>query len=227
MSKKPLQRTNALVLFLLLSLISKLAFADMVPPDKMLEATTRDMISALQNQHQAIQQDHRVLYGLIKNILLPHIDIIASSRMVLGKYWRQASRKQKLRFIRAFRNLLVRFYSSALAEYLSDHTINSNFITFLPLRASLDQKRLTVHAEIHPPHGEKVTLSYRMRHTGEGWKVYDVAVAGISVISTYRTSFASEIRQKGLEPFIESIEKHNRALLQAVKARAAQVSQTP
>lgn len=226
MSEKPLPRINAVVLFLLLSLLSKLALADMAP-DKMLEVTTQDMISALQNQHQAIQQDHRVLYGLIKNILLPHIDIIASSRMVLGKYWRRASENQKLRFIRAFRDLLVRFYSSALAEYLSDHTIHSNFITFLPLRGSLEQKRLTVRAEIHPPRGEKVALSYRMRHTAKGWKVYDVTVAGISIISTYRTSFASEIRQKGLEPFIESIEKHNQALLHAVKIRAARISPTP
>ncbi len=226
MSEKPLPHINAVVLLLLLSLLSKLTLADMAP-DKMLEATTRDMISALQNQHQAIQRDHRVLYGLIKNILLPHIDIIASSRMVLGKYWRGASQHQKLRFIRAFRTLLIRFYSSALAEYLTDHAINANFITFLPLRTSLAQKRLTVHAEIHPPRGEKVALSYRMRHTGKGWKVYDVAVAGISVISTYRTSFASEIRRKGLEHFIESIEKHNHALLHAVKVRAAQISPTP
>ncbi len=220
MSENSLQLFNTPVLLLLLSLLPKLAFAG-VAPDKMLEATTQDMISALQDQHQAIQQDHRVLYGLIEDILLPHIDIITSSRMVLGKYWRQASKKQKLRFIHAFRDLLVRFYSSALAEYLSDHKINANFITFLPLRESLQQKRLTVHAEVHPPQGEKVTVSYRMRNSRKGWRVYDVAVAGISIISTYRTSFASEIKQKGLERFIESIEKHNQALLRAVEQRAA------
>ncbi len=220
MSENSRQRFNTPVLLLLLSLLPKLAFAG-VAPDKMLEAATQDMISALQDQHQAIQQDHRVLYGLIEDILLPHIDIITSSRMVLGKYWRQASKKQKLRFIHTFRDLLVRFYSSALAEYLSDHKINANFITFLPLRESLQQKRLTVHAEVHPPQGEKVTVSYRMRNSRKGWRVYDVAVAGISIISTYRTSFASEIKQKGLERFIESIEKHNQALLRAVEQRAA------
>ncbi|NOZ38502.1 MAG: ABC transporter substrate-binding protein [Gammaproteobacteria bacterium] len=220
MSKKSLPRIHALALLLLLSLLPQFTFAS-TPPDKMLEATTQDMIHALQDRHQAIQQDHRVLYSLIENILLPHIDIITSSRMVLGKYWRQASKKQKLRFIHAFRNLLVRFYSSALAEYLSDHKINSNFITFLPLRESLQQKRLTVHAEVHPPKGEKVAVSYRMRNSRKGWRGYDVAVAGISIISTYRTSFASEIKQKGLERFIASIEKHNQALLHAVEQRAA------
>ena len=220
MSEKSLPHMNFLILSLLLSLLPGFAFAG-TPPDKMLKAATQDMIRALQDQQQAIQQDHRVLYGLIEDILLPHIDIITSSRMVLGKYWRQASKKQKLRFVRAFRDLLVRFYSSALAEYLSDHEINSNLITFLPLRESLQQKRLTVHAEVHPPRGDKVAVSYRMRNTHKGWKVYDVAVAGISVISTYRTSFTSEIRQKGLEGFIESVEKHNTALLHAVKNRAA------
>lgn len=227
MSEKPLLQINPALLFLLLSLLSRLAFADVTPPDKMLETATQEMIHALQDQSKAIQQDHRVLYSLIENILLPHIDMITSSRMVLGKHWREASKKQKLRFIRAFRTLLVRFYSSALAEYLSDHKINTDFITFLHLRESLQQKRLTVHAEVHPPQGEKIAISYRMRHTRKGWKVYDVAVAGISVISTYRTSFASEIRQKGLEKFIGSIEKHNAALLHAVENRASQVSHTP
>ncbi len=226
MSEKPLLRINTVIFFLLLSLLSKFAFADMAP-DKVLETATRDMITALQNHHNAIQQDHRVLYGLIDKILLPHIDIITSSRMVLGKYWQQASNKQKLRFIRAFRNLLVRFYSSALAEYLSGHQINPDFITFLPLRGSLAQKRITVYAEVHPPRGKKVAVSYRMHNTRRGWRVYDVTVAGISIISTYRTSFASEIRRKGLEGFIESIEKHNAALLHAVEKRAFQTSKMP
>ena len=213
-------------LLLLLTLFSNPALAG-PPPDKMLEAVTRDMVAALQQQHEAIQQDHRVLHGLIEDILLPHIDIITASRSVLGKHWRVASKQQKIRFIHAFRDLLVRFYSSALAEYLADHEITSDFITFLPLRESVDQKRLTVHAEVHPPKGENVAVSYRMRKTKKGWKIYDVAVAGISVLSTYRTTFASEIHQKGLEPFITSIEKRNAALLTAVENKAALVSKNP
>ncbi len=226
LSKNRLQHINTVGFILLLTLFSKLAFASM-PPDKMLEAATQNMISALQEQHEAIQQDHRVLYGLIEEILLPHIDIITASRMVLGKHWRQASKKQKLRFIRAFRELLTRFYSSALAEYLSKHKVKSDFITFQPLRESPQQKRLTVYAEVHPSRGDKVSVNYRMRNTKKGWKVYDVAIAGISVISTYRTSFASEIKRKGLEPFIQSIEKRNDALLRAVQDKVAQVSQNP
>ena len=211
---------------LLLSLFTSPAFANLAP-DKMLEATTEKMVRALQDNHEAIQQDHRVLHGLIEDILLPHLDIITASRSVLGKHWRVASKKQKIRFIHAFRNLLIRFYSSALAEYLSDHKIESNFITYLPLRESLDQKRLSVHAVVHPPRGDKVAMSYRLRNTKKGWKIYDVAVAGISVISTYRTSFASEIHQKGLEAFIASIEKRNAVLLRAVENKAALVSKNP
>jgi len=208
---------------LLLSLFASPALAN-IPPDKMLEATTQKMVKALQDNHEAIQQDHRVLHGLIEDILLPRLDIITASRSVLGKHWKTASKEQKIRFIHAFRNLLIRFYSSALAEYLSDHKIKSNFITYLPLRESLDQKRLSVHAIVNPPRGDKVSMSYRLRNTKKGWKIYDVAVAGISVISTYRTSFASEIHQKGLEAFIASIEKRNAVLLRAVENKAALVS---
>lgn len=226
-ASKPVSALHTAGLILLLTLLSKIAVASVIPPDQMLKTATHDMIAAMQEQHDAIQLDHRVLHGLIESILLPHIDIISSSRMVLGKHWRGASKEQKIRFIHAFRDLLIRFYSSALAEYLSDHKLKADFITFLPLRESLDQKRLTVYAEVHPPRGEKVSVSYRMRNTRKGWKIYDVAVSGISIISTYRTSFASEIHQKGLEPFITSIEKRNAALLRAVTDRAAQVLPNP
>ncbi|HHH89110.1 MAG TPA: ABC transporter substrate-binding protein [Aliiroseovarius sp.] len=220
MTRQTPSALHASLLLLLLGLFSCRAFAGL-PPDKLLETASHDMIRALQDQHEAIQQDHRVLHGLIEDILLPHIDIITASRLVLGKHWKAASREQKLRFIKSFRAMLIRFYSSALAEYLSEHKIGNDFITFLPLREPLTRKQLTVYSEVHPPHGEKVAVNYRMRNTRKGWKVYDVAVSGISVISTYRTSFDSEIRQKGLDGFIGALEKRGDALLKAVQQRAA------
>ncbi len=188
------------------------AQAESTAPDAVLETASRQMISAINANHEKIKSDPRVVNGLVEDILMPHIDFIASSKWVLGKHWRRASKQQKLEFIRQFRTLLLRFYSSALAEYLTTNSVSEDMFVFLPLRGDSNPKRVTVHSEIHAPSGNIIPVKYSMHLTKKGWKVYDVSIEGVSMITTYRTSFASEIKQKGLEGLIASLTERNNKL---------------
>ncbi|MCW9025104.1 MAG: ABC transporter substrate-binding protein, partial [Gammaproteobacteria bacterium] len=188
--RRPGQTWLVLLLLALANLtLSNPTLAAPLAPDTLMTQATDEMIAALQSQRSEILKDNTLLYKLVESILLPHVDIISTSRSVLGKHWKTATKAQKLKFIREFRNLLIRFYGSALAEYMTNHQIKKNIITYLPLRESLEQKSLTVYAQVNPPSGDKVPLLYRMHNTRKGWKVYDVSVSGISLITTYRTSF--------------------------------------
>lgn len=195
--------------------------ASQMGPDKILEQSTQKMVIALQTHRADILADNTRLYPLIEDILLPHIDIITTSRLVLGKHWKGASKQQKLKFIREFRNLLVRFYGTALAEYLGGNEIKKNMIRFLPLTESLDKKELTVHSEVIPPSGKKVPVYYRMHNTRKGWKIFDVTVSGVSLITTYRTSFAVEIKQKGLDGLIGALASRSDNILKANKQKTS------
>jgi phospholipid transport system substrate-binding protein len=183
--------------------------AEPMPPNTLLETASRQMISAINTNHEKIKTDPTVVNGLVEEILMPHIDFISASKWVLGKHWRRASKEQKLEFIRQFRTLLLRFYSTALSEYLTANTVTEDMFVFLPLRGDTATKQVTVNSEIHATSGSIIPVKYSMHLTKKGWKVYDVSIEGVSMVTTYRTSFASEIKQKGLDGLIASLTERN------------------
>ncbi len=188
------------------------ANADHMPPREVLQTTMQQMVKVLNENQEKIKTDPKLVNRLVEHVLLPQIDFIAASRWVLGKHWRRATKEQKLEFIRQFRTLLLRFYSSALAKYLMDHTLTTDMFVFKPVRAAANAKRVTINSEVHAPSGKVIPVKYSMHLTRKGWKIYDVAVEGVSVITTYRTSFANEIKQKGLDGLITSLAEKNRKL---------------
>ena len=210
----PLRRLMQLWLLILGSaLLFNPLQADPVPPDTVLETASREMISAINARHEQIQSDPTIVNGLVEEILMPHIDFITASKWVLGKYWRSASKEQKLEFIRQFRTLLLRFYSTALSEYLTTNTVAEDMFVFLPLRSDATSQQVTVNSEIHATSGNIIPVKYSMHLTDKGWKVYDVSIEGVSMVTTYRTSFATEIKQKGLDGLIASLAERNDKLV--------------
>ena len=194
--------------------VGQSALATPESPKALLEDTAAKMIDALNNNRDKIKHDPRLTEELIEKVLLPHVDIITASKWVLGQYWDSASTPQKLEFIRTFRTLLLRFYSSALTEYLNTHTekLDISLMTFQDPGA-IDGNEVTVRSEVKPKTGKPVPITYQMHQTSHGWQIFDVSVEGVSVITTYRTSFASEIQQKGLDTFIGSLKERNAKLL--------------
>ena len=207
---------NRLGLFACLMLLNLSASqASVQAPDELLKSTTHDMFVAMNSEREALRSNPNRVKELVETILLPHVDIITASKWVMGKYWRTASQEQKVGFIREFRTLLVRFYSSALAEYLdtSKEVLDENIIHYFPLRNAAEDKDVTVRAEVRPKTGAPVPINYSMHLTDKGWKVYDVSVEGVSVITTYKNNFANEIKQKGIDGLIASIAERNQELL--------------
>ena len=179
-------------------------------PISLLQTTTESMVDALGQQKAELKKDPLVVNRLVEKILLPHIDLISASKWVLGKHWRRADKKQKLQFIREFRTLLITFYSAALADYLKTNEVKKDMIRFQPLRGKPGDD-VTVRSEVVSPSGKTIPVNYHMHQTRKGWKVYDVSVEGISMITTYRTSFANEIKLKGVDGLIASLAEKNKA----------------
>lgn len=182
-------------------------------PKALLQNASTKMINALNDNREKIKTDPNITQQLIEENLMPHLDFITASKYVLGSSWDTASKEQKIGFIKAFRTLLLRFYSSALTEYLSNHDdkLDPTTIVFYdPGEITSDQ--VTIRSDVQPKSGKPVPVNYQMRKTRSGWKVFDVSVEGVSVITTYKTSFASEIQQGGLDKLIASINDRNEKL---------------
>lgn len=185
---------------LLLCLCLPLAGQAAIGPQELVQQTTAQTLSRLQSEQAALQQNPDGIYDLVKEIISPHFDFIRISAWVLGKHWRTASKEQKLRFVRAFRTLLIRTYGVALRDYTDQE------IRYLPLRDDPAKGDVTVRSEVIQPNGGAVALNFRLYKRNEVWKVYDISVDGISLVTNFRTSFATEIKQAGLDSLIQRLE---------------------
>lgn len=168
--------------------------------------TSSKVIERLKSDRVKLQADPSLIYPLVEDVVLPHFDFKRMSIWVLGKNWRRASAEQQEQFIEEFRTLLVRTYAKALLEY-TDQSIN-----YLPFHAEPDAKRVTVRTEVSQPGGLAIPIHYSMylNEAGE-WKVYDISVDGVSLVTNYRSSFASEIRNGGIEKLLERLVAMNAA----------------
>lgn len=172
-------------------------------PGALVRDTSDRMLAVLQAQHDAIEADPARLYGLVDEIVLPHFDFERMSRWALGKHWRQADAQQQREFVNQFRTLLVRTYGTALLEYTGQQ------VNYLPVRISADGKDATVRTEVIKPGAPPIPINYSMYLGNQGWKVYDVVIDGISLVSNYRTTFAAEIRNHGIDALIRRLADRN------------------
>ena len=195
-------KTLTFVLFAMLINLGA-AFADL-GPQELVKQTTEEMFTALKANRESIDKNQDVIYDLVGEIVLPHFDFISMSKWVLGKYWNTSTRAQKIAFIKAYRELMVRTYSIALLEYVDSK------ITYKPLREGESADDVTVRSQVKSSKGELVAANYSLHKKEKGWKVYDIAVEGVSLIANNKTSFASEIKAQGLDALITRLQKHNK-----------------
>jgi phospholipid transport system substrate-binding protein len=176
--------------------------APMSPRDTVID-TSQKMLEALKKNKDIIKQHPQRIYDLVSEIVLPHFDFTTMSKWVLGKNWRTLSPDQQQRFTSEFRTLLVRTYAVSLSEY-EDQKLN-----YLPLQAPPNADDVTVRTEVLRGGGPPIPINYSMHLTDNGWKVYDVVIDGVSLVINYRTSFASQIRDGGVDKLIEQLVARN------------------
>jgi phospholipid transport system substrate-binding protein len=178
--------------------------AEVQDPQKLIQNATESMLQALKDHKQALDEDETKIYPLVTEIIMPHFDFEKMSKLALGKNWRNASSSQRERFIEEFRLLLVRTYSTALLEYTDEK------IDFLPFTDDVSEKKVKVDMEIVQQGGPTIPMTLSLYlNDEEHWKVYDVKIDGISLVTNYRSSFANEIRSDGMDKLIERLASRN------------------
>lgn len=175
-------------------------------PMVLLERTSQQVIKILKEDHELLKKEPERVYKIIDDYILPHLDEVTMAKLALGKNWKRATREQKLAFIKEFRNLLVRTYSKSLIEF-SDQQIN-----FFPVKLATDAKRASVKAEVIQPGGPSIPMAYRVRVKNNAWKVYDIKIDGISLVTSYRGTFTQEIRKSGMEGLLKYMHDKNSKL---------------
>ncbi len=185
-------------------LICTMAWAISSPVD-LLQNTSNQLISALQRNQATLKTKPQIVYGIVNQILLPHVDVMSMSSKALGRdAWLRATPAQKQAFAQQFVTLLIRTYSSALAQYTNER------VNFLPLRGDYNnQSRVQVKSVIVRESGPSINLSYRMMRVDGQWMLYDFSVDGVSIIESFRSQFVEELQHSGIDGLISKLAQHN------------------
>ena len=199
-------------------------------PEVMLDSISKEVIAKLKSEREHVREKPEHLFDVVENVLIPHVDMLNMSRWVLGKHWRDASPAQQERFVAEFKTLLVRFYVAALLDDPNelDNLIAANeekpLITFMASNTPDDAKQAMVRSSVNVPNGPAIPVTFRMYRAkpGDEWKVIDVTVDGISLVTNYRSTFDSEINKDGLQATIDSLAARNQELLE--KARNGNIA---
>ncbi|GAB4344734.1 MAG: ABC transporter substrate-binding protein [Gammaproteobacteria bacterium] len=175
-------------------------------PHELVKQTTDRLLSAIERERATIEQNPSRIFELVEEIALPHFDFRVISRRVLGKeQWESATLEQRERFEREFARMLIRTYATALKEY------TGQAVKMEPLEMKPGDRKVRVRAEVEQPGSYPIPIDYWMYEKNGVWRVYDVAIDEISLVANYRTTFANEIRNGGLEKLIATLESRNRA----------------
>ena len=174
--------------------------ANTLGPEQLVEDSAKRMLTELDANRAMYSKDPAKLDSLVANVLLPNFDSEYSARLVLGQTWRTATPEQRKRFVDAFYHSLLRNYGSALLNFTADKFV------ILPYKGDPGDTQSTVRTEVKKDTGEKVPVNFSLHKPPAGWKAWDVVIEGISYVKSFRTDFASEIQQKGLDEVIKRLE---------------------
>ncbi len=172
---------------------------------ELVKQTADRVLDAIRDDRAAFERRPKAVYELVEEVVFPHVDFENMARWALGKYWRRADEEQREQFVREFRTLILRTYATALMEYRDQE------IVYLPMRGEELGTDVTVRTEIRQQGGPPVPVNYRLHRVADTWKVYDLSIDGISLLTTYRSSFSTQIRQQGLHAFLNKLAERNAA----------------
>ena len=196
------QMLNALIVSLFM-ISATVTAAEVEAPMDMLKRTSDDVIKILKEKREAIDADPSIVYQIVDDYIIPHLDDVTLAKLALGKNWRKASNDQKIEFVDQFRTLLVRTYSKSLQEF-SDQTIN-----FFPPRMKVGESKVTVKSEVLQSGGPSIPVDYRLRLKDDEWKVYDIKIDGVSLVTNYRGTFSQEMRKGGMKAVLKMLQEKN------------------
>ncbi len=174
-------------------------------PDELVKRTAEDVLASVKADKDIQAGDQEKLFALAEEKIVPNFNFDKVSRMVLGKNWTKATTEQKAAFQNEFRTLLIRTYATALSKY------RNQTIEYKPLRMASASSVASVKTQIVQSGGQPIAVDYSLEMQDNAWKVYDIVIEGVSLVTNYRGQFAQEIRQNGMDSLIKKLADKNAA----------------
>lgn len=195
-------RTLQVAALALLAGMASAASAAPVPPDEVVKTTTERLQKEIAAREKEFRADSSKLYSFVEAVVVPKFDTRYIAQLILARHWKSASDDQRKRFQVAFKNMLVHSYANALVEYHS-----SVKAEWQPLRMAPDATDVTVNSRLVRGEGKPpLPIGFAMRLKDGEWKVYDIVIENLSLVTSFRSQINSEVKRAGLDALIQRLE---------------------
>jgi phospholipid transport system substrate-binding protein len=181
------------------------ALAQETAPDALVRKSIDEVLAIIKTDKELQGGNQKKILDLVEEKVLPHFDFNRMTRLAVGRNWAQASDAQKESLTTEFRTLLVRTYSTSLSQY------RNQTIDVKPAKLAPGDKDTVVKTLVNQPGGQPIPIDYGMERGEKGWKVYDVVVDGVSLVTTYRGSFNEQIQKSGVDGLVKTLADRNRS----------------
>ena len=172
-------------------------------PDDMVRRSTNEILAVMKADKDLQAGNQKKIEKLADEKVLPYFNFMRMTQLAVGRNWREASDAQKKSLVDEFRTLLVRTYSTSLSQY------RNQTIEVKPLKLAAADAETVVKTQVIQPGGQPIPIDYSMEKTANGWKVFDVLIDGVSLVTNYRSSFNTEIQKTGIDGLIKSLADRN------------------
>lgn len=179
------------------------ARAEIVAPDALIRDTAQEVITIVKQDSDIKAGNQKKILALVDAKVLPHFNFTHMTQLAVGKYWRQATPEQQKALVAEFRNMLVRTYTNAFTLYRDQK------IEVKPVKMAAADTETIVNSRIIKSGGQPTAVDYKMEKTADGWKVYDVIIEAVSLVTNYRGQFATTIQQSGIDGLIKELSGMN------------------
>lgn len=178
--------------------------AQELAPDVLIKNVTNEVLEIVRKDKEIQGGNTKKAIDLVEARVLPHFNFTRMTQLAVARDWRQASPEQQKTLTAEFRTLLVRTYSKALTEY------KNQTIDFRPFKMQPAETDVKVRTLINQPGAKAIDLDYYLEKQPGGWKVYDIEVGGVSLVTNYRSEFTNQVRQGGIDGLIATLQTKNK-----------------
>ncbi|MDR1277071.1 MAG: ABC transporter substrate-binding protein [Candidatus Accumulibacter sp.] len=175
-------------------------------PDALVKRVTDEVLEIVRQDKEIQSGNTKKILELVEAKVFPHFDFDHMTALAVGRDWSRATPEQKKRLADEFHILLVRTYSNALTAY------RDQGIRYRALKLAPEDTETLVRTEILQPGSKPIALNYSLEKHDDGWKVFDVAVAGVSLVGNYRDAFSTEVRANGIDGLLKMLVDKNKQL---------------
>lgn len=186
----------------LLSVISTISMAQEHPAQTIVVESTSGLLEVLKSERERVKTDKAFLDQQVNEHVVPYVDFDTMTKLAVGKSWKQADEQQRIDLVNEFKSLLLNTYTNALTEYSGES------IEFEPFKPERREDRAVVRSAFKQSSGSTIPVLYKLRDK-DGWLIYDIEVDQISLVTSYRTAFSSEIEKGGVDGLLQTMKDKN------------------